>query len=140
MPKTVEFGGETFAVAERIGHMALMRFAKAAQSGADSTDMAGLAAMYDLLEQCVEPQDWARFEKAADRTRADGEELMQVVVQVMTSLTEHPTLQPSDSSDGLRVTEPNSTVDSSSRVMSRLNGRPDLQLMVVQAQEARAAS
>lgn len=137
MAKSVEFGGETFAVAERIGHMALMRFAKAAQSGADTADMSGLSAMYDLLEQCIEPQDWARFEKVADRTRADGEELMQVVVAVMTGLTDRPTSQPSDSSAGLRRTDPSSTGDSSLRA---LDGRPDLQLMVAQAQKARAAS
>ncbi len=139
MASPVEFGGESFAVADRIGHMALMRFAKAAQAGVDSSDMAGLAAMYDLLEQCIDPADWPRFEKAADRTRADGEELMRVVVEVMARVTDRPTSRPSASSDGPRVTEPRSEVDFSSPVMDRLSGRPDLQLMVVQAQEHRAS-
>ena len=140
MSNAVEFFGESFTVADRIGLMPLMRFAKVAQSGVGADDMAGLAAMYDLLQQCIDPQDWPRFEAAADKSRADGEELMTVVSAVMQKITERPTLQPSDSSDGLRITEPNSTDDSSSRVIQRLAGRPDLQLMVLTAQEARAAS
>lgn len=139
MSNSVDFGGESFTVAERIGLMPLMRFAKVAQSGVDSGDMAGLAAMYDLLEQCIDPSDWRRFEAAADRARADGDELMAVVAEVMAKITERPTSRLSDSSDGPRVTEPNSEAASSSPVMDRLHGRPDLQLMVIRAQAAKAS-
>lgn len=139
MANTVEAFGQTFTIAERIGLMPLMRFAKVAQSGVDSNDMAGLVAMYDLLEQCFDDADWPRFEAAADKARADGEQLMAIVAQVMAKITERPTSRPSDSSDGPRVTEPRSEVASSSPVMDRLAGRPDLQLMVLRAQEARAS-
>lgn len=138
MPE-VSFAGETFTVADRIGLMPLMRFAKVAQAGVDSADLEGLAAMYDLLEQCIAPQDWRRFQAAADRARSDGEELMGVVGEVMRLLTDRPTSRPSDSSDGPSSTAPNSTGGSSSRVARRLAARPDLQLMVMQSQEARAA-
>lgn len=136
----VDFCGEQFAVADRIGAMPLMRFAKVAQAGVDSDDLAGLAAMYDLLEQCLSPKDWHRFQQVADRERVDSEVLMQFVAKVMGMVTDRPTERPSDSSDGLPSTVPNSTVVSSSPVIARLKGRPDLQLMVLQAQEARAAS
>jgi hypothetical protein len=136
----VEFCGERFTVADRIGAMPLMRFAKVAQGGVDSGDMAGLAAMYDLLEQVIDPKDWNRFQATADRARVDGDELMMFVAKVMKQITDRPTEQPSDSSDGLPTTGVNSTAGSSSPVISRLKGRPDLQLMVLQAQEARAAS
>jgi hypothetical protein len=135
----IEVFGETFEIAERIGLMPMMRFAKAAKSGLDSSDMDGLAAMYDLLGQCIAEKDWPRFEAAADRARADGDELMGVVTRVFEVLSERPTRRPSDSSDGPSTIEPTSTGDSSSRVLARLEGRPDLQLMVMQAQEARAS-
>jgi uncharacterized protein with von Willebrand factor type A (vWA) domain len=131
----LEVFGESFDVAERIGLMPMMRFAKAAKSGLDSADMDGLAAMYDLLEQCIAEKDWARFERAADRARADGDELMGVVTKVMELLAERPTPRSSDSSDGPSIIEPTSTVAGSSSVIDRLEkqGRPDLALLVTQA-------
>jgi hypothetical protein len=135
----VVFFGESFTIAERIGLMPLMRFAKVAQSGVDSNELAGLAAMYDLLEQCIAEQDWQRFQDTADSNRADGDELMAVVSEVMEKLTERPTKRPSDSSAGPQPTAPSSTAASSSPVIDRLEGRPDLQLIVKQAEQARAA-
>ena len=136
----VEFYGEKFTMADRIGLMPLMRFAKFAKAGVDSADMAGLAAMYDLLEQCIDPADWERFEACADKHRADGEELLEVVTAVIERLTDRPTTRPSTSSDGPQTTGTSSTASSSSDASRLLPGRPDLQLFVVQAQEARAAS
>jgi hypothetical protein len=133
---SVEFGGETFTTADRIGLMPLMRFAKVAKAGVDSASMEGLAAMYDMLEQCIAPQDWPRFVEAANRTHADGDELMAVVARVFEVLTERPTSRPSDSSDGPSTTPRASEGGLSSRVAERLEGRPDLQLMVMRAQQA----
>ena len=115
--------------------MPLMRFAKVAKSGADSADMEALAVMLDLLEQCIAPQDWQRFQDCADKNRADGDELMAVVTSVMEALTERPTSRPSDSSGGPQPTQANSEGVLSSRVIGRLEdqGRPDLALMVTQA-------
>lgn len=135
----VSFAGESFTIADRIGLMPLMRFAKVAQSGVDSRELAGLAAMYDLIEQCIAEQDWPRFEKAADRTRADADELMQVVQDVMALVAARPTERPSDSSDGPPATATNSTVASSSpadRFVSM--GRPDLAEMVRMSQSVSA--
>ncbi len=140
MSESVLFAGEPFRIADRIGLMPLMRFAKVAQSGVDADDMAGLAAMYDLLEQCIAPEDWSRFCDSADRSRADGEELMAVVAEVMEKLSARPTRRPSDSSAGPTPTAPNSTDGSFLRVIHRYEGRPDIQQMIVQAREAQAAS
>jgi len=51
--RTVEFLGVQFAIADKIGLMPLMRFAHAAKSGLDSADLEGMAAMYDMLRQCI---------------------------------------------------------------------------------------
>lgn len=137
----VIFSGESFRIADRIGLMPLMRFAKVAQSGVDADDMAGLAAMYDLLEQCLADDEWARFQAHADKVRADGDELMALVAEVFEVLSQRPTSRPSDSSDGPPTTSENSADDSSSPVVSRLvtQGRRDLAQIVEQAEMSRSA-
>lgn len=136
--ETVALAGERFHIAERIGGLPIMRFAKAARQGVDSDDMAGMAALYDLLEQCIHPDDWARFEAHADRERADGEQLVQVVAEVLQLVAARPTGRSSDSSAGPPTTGPSSTGRSSERVIRRYEdkGRPDLALMVLKRQES----
>lgn len=138
----VEFAGERFTIADRIGLMPLMRFAKVAQRGVDSNELEGLTAMYDLLEQCIADQDWQRFQAHADKVRADGDQLMAVVKDVMEALSRRPTSRPSDSSDGPSTASTSSAVDSSSQVIARLEreGRPSLALMVQRAQGWRASA
>lgn len=139
--RDVEFLGERFAISDAVGLMPLMRFAKVAKTGVDSDEMEGLVAMYDLIEQCLATEEWERFQTHATAKRADGEQLMAFVAKVIGELTERPTQRPSDSSDGPSSTGQSSTDDLSSRVKARLEeqGRPELALMVVQAEEARSA-
>lgn len=140
--RTIEYAGERFALADRIGLMPLMRFAHLARAGVDSDDMEGLDAMYALLKQCFTDEAWSKFEAAAERTRADGEELMGVVKQAIEAIAARPTGRPSDSSGGPASTSTSSADDSSSPVIDRLErrGRPDLALIVAQAQESRASA
>lgn len=140
MSEQVIFLGESFEVADRIGLMPLMRFAKTAQAGVDSSDMAGLAAMYDLIQQCLTDPEWPRFEAHCDRERADGDQLMTFVREVITLISARPTSRSSGSSDGPSSTARNSEVDLSSEVVTQLvrRGRPDLGTMVTLAREASA--
>lgn len=55
---TVEFRGETFRLADKIGRAPLVRFAQLAKGGSDSGDIAALAAMGDVLEQCFTDQPY----------------------------------------------------------------------------------
>lgn len=135
---TVPFCGEDFRIADKIGLMPMMRFAKVAQAGVDSADLAGLAAMYDLLEQCLADDEWQRFSDHADKSRADGDELMAVVGKVFEELGKRPTSRSSDSSDGPPPTSERSTAGSSP-ALRLLDGRPDLQVAVLRAQEALSA-
>lgn len=144
MTDTVEFLGDQFRVAERVSSLAVMHFAKVANSGVDTLDLAGLAAMYDLLEQCIHPDDWSTFEAHCNRHRADGEQLFDLVQRMFLVLAARPTGRPSDSSAGPRTIEPSSTADSSSpaiAVIERLNAqqRPDLALLVRKRQESLAS-
>ena len=149
--RVVRFMGEEFAASFPVPPMALMEFASIAQGDVDSSDIQGLAAMFDLLESVIEPEDWARFRRHAKKSRASDKDLMTLVRKVITGQTDRPTSRPSDSSDGPVSTELNSEPDSSSpvaeqaeewlRVKARLEaeGRPDKALMVLQAHEARSA-
>lgn len=115
----ITFAGESFGLADKFGLMPLMRFAKAARAGADSSEMEGLAALYDLLADLIAPQDWDRFETAATRTRADGDALLAVVQDAIVAVASRPTARPSDSSDGPSSTSVTSRPDSSSPVSYR---------------------
>lgn len=157
MTETVEFHGQQFHVAERVGMIPMMRFASFTKrqmrrlaDGHEPTgddEIESLAAAYELLEQCVHPVDWERFVDHASAEHLDMEELMEFVGTVMAVVAARPTGRSSDSSDGPRTIEPSSTADSSSpatgpeRVIARLNaqGRPDLALMVRGRQESLAS-
>lgn len=147
--QTVGFLGEEFAIAEKIGLMPLLRFANAAKSGLDSSDLEGLAAMYDMLRQCLADEPayvfkderitaaqygelppeaidevtvyggWDEFEAHATRERAGDQDLMSLMQRVMSVLTQRPTTQPSGSSDGLQPTAPTSTESSSALAVVR---------------------
>lgn len=132
---------QEFEVAERIGSLPLMRFAKLARTGIGSDDFEGMAAMYDLLKSCIADHEWDRFEQVADADRVDGDVLFRVVQDTFAVLAGRPTSRPSDSSDGPGTTSPSSTDDSSSRVIARYEsrGRGDLALLVSQHVESQAS-
>jgi len=118
--RRVSFAGDTFSIADRIGLMPLMKFAHAASSGVDSSDMEGLAAMYDLLRSCLADEEWPRFEAAAMRSRAVEDELLKVISDVMEKVTAHPSQPPSDSSDGRLPTGQSSPAGSFSVVIGQV--------------------
>jgi hypothetical protein len=141
--QSLEFLGAEFAVADKVGLMPLLRFAHAAKSGLDSADLEGMAAMYDMLRQCISDEavyvfkgepitkaaygdlppealsevatfgGWNEFEAHATKVRAGDEDLMGAVQRVMEMLTQRPTTRPSDSSAGPQSTAPISAEDSS---------------------------
>lgn len=129
-----------FRMAEKIGRMPAVRFAKIASLGTDSSELAGMAAMYDLLKACVHPDDWHRFEEHADSTAASDDELWGAIRAVLREQANRPTSRPSDSSDGPSDTEPSSTSTPAGRAIARLDGRPDLQLAVKKAQREMQAA
>ncbi|MCX5066665.1 hypothetical protein OOJ91_12325 [Micromonospora lupini] len=106
--------GEEYRIADKVGLMPLMRFAMTAKAGADADDMEGLAAMYTLIRDCIDPGEWSRFENDAIEKKAEAPELMQVVQDVIQTLSARPTQRPADSSAGPQTTSENSKESSSS--------------------------
>lgn len=53
--RQIEFMGEWFRIAPKVGVMPLMRFAHAAADELDTGSLESLAAMYDMLRDCIHP-------------------------------------------------------------------------------------
>jgi hypothetical protein len=133
----VEFLGRTFRVAEDVGLMPLLKFAHAADGGLGSEDLAGMSAMYAMIRDCIhpgspctcgapvpdgqtirealhrsgcgyDPGDWAEFERHAIDQRADGDELFELVGDVIEMVTARPTKRRSGSSRAARSGSPRS--------------------------------
>jgi hypothetical protein len=133
----VELIGRKFRVAEKIGLMPLLKFASA--SDMSTEDPRALSAVYSMLKDCIyegrpgcgtcehckadkeesckayDKGDWADFEQHAIDTKADADELLEVISQVMEIISGRPTSPPPGSSAGRRVTRRVSTGNTSAK-------------------------
>lgn len=148
---SVEFFGESFGLNPPDDYQwAMLEFAEAAQAGVDGGTMEGLAAAMSMLKAAIREEQWARFRSLARKNKARFDEhLLPVIVAAFRQETPHPTERPSDSSDGPASTPPSSEAASSSalpegaaKVIRKLEseGRPDMALMVLMAEEQRQRS
>jgi hypothetical protein len=129
LDRSVELMGKRFRIANKVGLMPLMEFAYYANSGADTGDMGALVAIYEMLKDCIDSNEWEEFIKHAKRMKADADELMPVVQQTIELLTARPTKQDSDSSDPSPSTS-ESLTDNSSGQMEGLTPVGDLGKLV----------
>lgn len=129
--------GRDFRIASRVGLMPLLKFASSAD--VDTTDPRALAAMYALLRDCIyegtpacgecseceagndtscksyDRGDWSAFEEHAMLSKADAEDLLDVVSKVLEIVSGRPPQPRSGSSAGPRPTQRASTGRSSGR-------------------------
>ena len=132
--RVITLAGEDFRVAEKVGLMPLLKFSYAANLRTD--DEKAYAAMYEILRDVIleaeepcgkcagckaatEPSarecqvadegDWERFQKHAVDSKADADELLDVVGQAIKVISARPTESPSGSSNGRRSTSRKST-------------------------------
>lgn len=131
----VELLGKQFRVAEKVGLMPLLKFASASDVSTD--DPRAMSAVYSMLKDCIyegspgcgecekctadneeacksyDKGDWGAFEQHAIDTKADADELLTVIEQVLEVVSGRPTKQPAGSSAGRRTTRRVSTGNSS---------------------------
>lgn len=134
-----EFYGREFPVREAFNWRRFTRFARAAAGGADTSDMGSMVELDRLLDACLRPEDVDAFDALCDEHAPSPEKLMEFVAAQVAEVTERPTVQPANSSGGLRSITPNSTAGSSSpdtRGLVSVPGRPDLLLMQMERREA----
>ncbi len=132
-----EFLGQTFVPPDSFNWRRVTKMARAAQGGGDTAEMTSLAAMDSVVDACLRKEDVDRFDELCDEHGVSPDDLMKFVADTIVEVSERPTSRPSDSSGGPTATEPSSTVISSSPVMDRLASRPDLMVIVEDAQSAR---
>lgn len=135
----IEFFGEKFRLAERVGLMPMLAFANASKKGLDSEDMEGLAAMYSLIRSVIhrpplydeagqrqrdasgktlyDESEWDRFCSLAEDELAEAEDVMGVVNQAMEIMSARPRKPRGTSSVSSRPTSGSSKVISSSPVI-----------------------
>lgn len=134
----VEFYGQKFRLAERIGIMPMIQFGNASKRGLDSDDMEGLAAMYSLIRSVIhrppivddhgqrvvdengkavrDESEWQRFVDLAEDELAEGEDVMEFVNQAMEVMSARPRRRRELSSATSPQTSARSRDDSSSPV------------------------
>lgn len=124
--RKVEFMGAEFRMADRVGLMPLLKFAHASAQGLDSNDMEGMAALYAMVRDCIDGDEWVRFERHAIDTKAEADDLMGAVTQVIEALSARPTAPPGDSSAGRRTTSGSSKGSLSSPAIEGMTSVADL--------------
>lgn len=134
---TIEFMGERFRIADKIGLMPLLKFS--AHADMATSDPRALGAMYAMLRDCIhggspgcgqcaacrdgdetrcksyDPGDWRRFEEHAIDTKAEADDLLDVITKAIEVISGRPTEPRSGSSPGPRAISAGSTARSSSR-------------------------
>lgn len=142
--ETFGWFGQTIRVHPDLTDAALIDFASDYEDIQDSPTLeqkgrAALQLVKAWLRDVIHPDDFDLFWKTGRANRQSTEDFTDVGVKLVEQVTGRPTQRPSDSSDGPGGTGTNSADGSYSRVMRRLDGRPDLQLLVLEAKEARAS-
>ncbi len=137
----IEFFGEKFRLADRVGLMPLIKFGNAANKGLDSDDMEGLAAMYSMIRSVIhrpplydehgarrvdengkvlrDESEWHRFQELAEDELAEGDDVMEFVNKAMEVMSARPRKPREISSGGSRRTSASSKAGSSSPVRPR---------------------
>lgn len=135
----LEFYGEKFRLADKVGLAPMIRFGMAANRGLDSDDMEGLAAMYSLIRSVIhrpplvddhgqqqvdengrklrDETRWNYFLEIAEDELAGGDDIMAFVNKAMEVMAARPTKPRELSSGGSRTTSASSRAASSSQVM-----------------------
>jgi hypothetical protein len=108
----------------------------------DEESAQAMVALKNFFRCVIHPDDFTEFWRLSKANRQSAAQLMHTIWTIVEALSGRPTKQPSDSSSGQTATVPTSTAGSSSvtRAMRALEGRPDLQLAVVRAQQGQAAA
>lgn len=87
----VELSGKKFRVREKIGALAMLKWAAASEL--DTDDPRALGAIYAMIRSVIMKADWADFESTALDDDSDAEELLDVVSKALEIVSGRPTQQ-----------------------------------------------
>jgi hypothetical protein len=129
-PIQFELDGVVYTCRE-MGPLELSEVARLHGAPADSPE--SLAFMAEFFSMLLGHDQYRAFRESVGKFETRVEVFVEIIQGVFTDFTDRPILPPSDFSDGRPTTGASLTDDSSSRVMTRLAGRPDLQMALVRA-------
>lgn len=130
-----DYFGQTLRANPELGELDYVDFMDKA-GGAEAEGALGLSFVKDFARLCIHPDDFDEFWALARKHRQGVEDVFKVCRAIVEQVSDRPTTQPSDSSDGQTTTDTKSEPGLSSTLAERLAGRPDLQLLVLQQQKA----
>jgi hypothetical protein len=122
--------GTTFECRE-LGPLEISEIAQLQGVAADSAK--AVAFMSEFFASILGPTQYPAFREMTVRNTTKPEILVEIIQGIFEDFTNRPTVQPSESSDGLPNIETKSSDALSDRVIERLKGRPDLQTAVILA-------
>jgi len=108
----VEFKGSTFKMADKIGLWPLIAFSMAQKRGIDAQDGGALAALGEMILDCIDESEHQRFGLLATETKAEADDFMRLIQTCIETIAARPTTPPGDSSAGRPTTPGNSKVPS----------------------------
>jgi len=133
-PLTFDYFGEQVTVTDTFNDIDYLEFLEQSEGEKKSN----LDFLRDVSRLLFDDDNYARFWAGRRRGKQTIKDVFDTLMDLIEAASGRPTGLPSDSSDGQQATGQSSAVVSSS-LTERLAGRPDLQLVVAQAAEARAA-
>ena len=137
----VVFAGESFEPRDKTNRMRSLYLAKLARDGAalenddeaaSTAIMSNMAALYELVEHVLRPEDFDRFMAAADREGADDSDLYTFTAKMIAAAAERPTVRPAVSSAGPSTVPESSGSRLEKLASEKFAGRPDMYLAAVQ--------
>lgn len=138
---TFDWFGTELRVNPLAGEVAYLDFVEKFGS-LEENDPRAVTASKDFMREIVHEDDFDVFWRIARERRQGIERLFGVAMKIIEAITGRPTERSSDSPPGPSATAENSTAASYSRVRQELEqeGRADLALVYLQAEEAKVAS
>ncbi len=139
---TFDWFGQEMRVNALAGEQAYIDFLEVAGT-LDERDPQAAVAVKTFMREIVHGDDFDDFWRIGREKRQDTADLFKLAQKIIEAVVAtHPTEQSSDSPAGLPATAPSSTAASYKEVRQELeqNGRPDLSLVYLEAEEAKVAS
>jgi hypothetical protein len=137
-PSAEFFGEKLLLHPQGASPFAFMEFGEAATAGADADSFSGIGAQLRLIDSgLADDEQVTKFRQLARTNRAQSGDLLPLVKAVVQAMSERPTSQPSDSSDGQPSIEPKSDLSSDDKILELVGGRVDKLAMVKQGQQAK---
>jgi hypothetical protein len=110
-------------LADEIGVIPLMMFARQANNGMDSNDLGALEVMFQLLQDCIHPDVFRRFINWGTQQKLQPDDIFQIVQLAWEAISGDPSGSASGSSPGSSTTSPSSNGTSGNRASRRSRGK-----------------